>query len=746
MKDCKWNPPTSGSKGQLFLVDGTRVDRERLKDVPDGTLLLKFFDDRASRGDRRRAEKEFAKWRDTVLLKNYNHGNLPHSEEERGSLAQSYLRDDMRLEGRHNEVAEGALRPPAGWAVHVRDSAVDKIGDITEVDLVAEILGKPLQRSGVKPVVDAATREALAEIIAVHRLGQTRRLSALDTVKSLTASQVTGAGLDMNSFLTRFSAARVVLAAATPGQQDTSAAAAAVLALRAKWLLDTLDPRDPADREILRMFSPNSFDRGFPDRDPSVVDADVLLAAEPIFNCGWRTIAEEIMKRRSESESRNIVEPQNATPYNKYFARIGQFSQLRQAHAGVSQEALSRFFDNPDTVAHLLFEQVGGDLGSQRSLLLAVELLALEDGEREFRPRLPDDLPYDDYNRLLGLTKRLSKGHRTGRISGTNLKVAEAYLSDPENARPYLDVTRKVPSHTRPPVGAINSTELNLAKMEVPSEVVKALNALPFDRRTAWDGVQLSAKPSSQELVCTAVLARARAHASTDRPGKLLLSKEVEELADQIASRSSLADLARSIASESRNGPVLSDGLRASLAASGISQRLAVDVFEHSVDGVKEFSDACQDLLATGSFDLPERAAPPTYKAGLRLSSEVAGVSQPSDSTDTRRRLEDARGVLGLTDVLLEEEALARMRVLAGIGVSAAPYLRSRSGDLEASRAVVAVAPGIDATSLLGVLKSALPDLAPHIRLRDQEVLIDARLDDPLSTLETLHSALSAHH
>lgn len=743
MKDCKWNPPTSGSKGQLFLSDGTRVSRDQLKHIPDGTILLKFFDDRASKSDRRRAEKEFTQWRDNVLLKGYNYGRLPHSETERANLAKTYLKEAWRPTGRSREVVEGALRPPAGWAVHVRDSVVDKVEDITEVDLIADILGAPRPRSASKPVVDQATREALAEIIAVHRLGKVVHLSALATVKSLTESQAAASGLDMERFLSRFSSARAVLASTTPGRQDTSAAAAAVMALRAKWLLDTLDPSSPADRDILLMFSHNDYDAGYPDQNPSVVDADVLLAVEPIFNSNWRTIADEILKRRAESESRNVAEPHKVTPYNRYFATLNQISQLEKEHDVATPAELSRYFGSPAAAAHALFDKVGGGLASQRSLLLAVDLLSLEDGDRDFRPRLPDDLPHKDYERLMELTKRLERGHRAGRISGTNLKVAEAYLSDPENARPYLDTRREAPASAAPPAGFINAPELNLSRMEVPSEVVKAVNGLPVHKRTAWDGVQLSPKPSSQELVCTAVLATARAAAADNSMTGLRLSEEAEQLADRIASRSSLADLARSIASEAKNDGVLSSGLLASLAASGISHRLSVDVFQHSLDGVEEFSGACQGLLTTGHFVLPERATPPSYKAGLRLCKEVAGDYRYSDSAHIRRRLEDARSVPDIADVLLEEEALARMRVLAGIGVEAAPYLRSRSGDLSASRAAVAVAPGVDAVSLTDAVKAALPSLASHVKRRDQEVLIDAPLDDPLGTLEALQTALS---
>jgi hypothetical protein len=94
MKDCKWNPPTFGSKGQHFALDGTPLERADLASIPDGTPLLKFLDDTGDRKSRRRAARELER---------------------------------LQASGTLEAILDGTIDPPAGWAVHIRDAERDRL-------------------------------------------------------------------------------------------------------------------------------------------------------------------------------------------------------------------------------------------------------------------------------------------------------------------------------------------------------------------------------------------------------------------------------------------------------------------------------------------------------------------------------------------------------------------------------------------------------------------------------------------
>ena len=728
MKDCKWNPPTLGTKGQLFDIKGGRVSREGLSSVTDGSVLLKFIDDTADRESRKKAEKMVAHWRKTGELEN---------------------------------ILSGAVNTPHGWQLHVREAVTDRKDPL---EVAAGMLDVKRMDYNTRHRIrrDRHANEALTTVIMSERRYRLGLKSSFDDADGALAAIISSSrDIDLASFVANY-AQTLSFTRLTSGTRypDNTPMAAVVFALRAKSFLDThnlfYDERDAALCEAFRYRPEESrvASNGNSDRfsDPSAIDADVLKAFRPLFATNpsiGATSLDVARAFRDRYEYGQAVlfargpEHDPGIQYSQLFTAARLFVDLNAQHPARTEPSLGQHLEDHQDMAWILTQRP--TVNTVRSMLLAADLM-------------PEGR--SDKKRFSQLQQHLSHGFSTGRIAGPSREHAAAYLKDPYNARPYAAIERGADHTGTPRAGAINASILGLTSLHVPSEVVAAVksydpayltknvhstrelldgtkHSAPIEG-TAWDTVEVSANPSAQELVCVAALAAFRA----------TIDEQTIDLADRIAAPASLADLTVEVAHDVERDGYISDLVRARLAAHGLSHRLAADDRDsNSTHGVKEFTDACQDFFAGESFQLSSEAAPAAYRAARRFADETKNGTKPLDRDALRERLKQDRVEHVSGDgVLVEEAVLAQMRTAGGsrLDVTAAAFIRPLRNGRPPSEIAIVMTASTNANEVASHVSSRLPALAASVYVLNDEVRVDVTGHDPVAVLEDIDAAINS--
>jgi hypothetical protein len=732
MKDCKWNPPTLGSKGLLFDDGGEAVNRERLNDIKDGSVLLKFLDESGSRSERRRAAKRVAKWQETDAY-------------------QAIIRGEAPL--------------PKGWALHVREADNDRKDAVT---VAGNILGlaAPTDPTRASVLNTPDGHAALTALIAAKRRQDHGVAFAWahydEQLVDLLAKNALQGDRDIAHFVSWHQKASKLTAHL---EETTHTSLAALVALRARWILDEADLSNAADRDLLSVFVPDRYDRTgrIYDADWSTLNADVLVSCPSVLGEDWRPVAEAMraFRRSSEFSQKNEFNVPQASPYVFIFERIDQLAKVAAQHelpagsfsAHLGAPMFSSFPLDPDNKLGLrAVINESANHKDRRALALTLTVLNYV-ADRDEGLRLPDDLRdlEGSLSQFDAILSQVKTGIAQGRIAGPRADHALEYLHNPDTARPRASIARTTKTSSDEYQGYLSASLLGVERLDTPSEVLKALSetqrpgggtgkdrsARSISGSTDWDGVEVSPNPSAQELVCVAALAASRA-AESDL-------ERVTEIADRIAAPATLVELARETAQSVKRDGRLSDETRARIAAVGLAHQLAADKdHPESVFGVKEFSDACQDLFSGASFSLPAEAAPATYRAAERLAAEASIGTAQLNRAELRERL--SRPERGVGDALAEEATLARMRAGAGdiLGVAAAPYLRPSQTGAPTSVAI-ALSPTTDPKTVAAAIRAQAPWATTALKVRERELLLDIETSaDPVSVLEVLDAAVAS--
>jgi hypothetical protein len=743
MKDCKWNPPTNGIKAQHYDANGVIIPRERLNEIPDGDVMLKYFDESGSKLSRARAKKQVEKWR------------------ESGELA---------------KILAGFSPLPEGWTLHLRESAADREDAAV---LAARALGIPALSGPGLESLRAMPRyaQAMSALIngeRLHRLAPAPRHNAQDYPHIQRLAYESRAGVtDLTSFVRHFNKSYNVIAAKNPDALGLDGHAA-VLAMRAKWVLDKADLFAPENEHLLEMFSYSHTDRYHAephvkdrvDEHVGNIDADLLVAVAPLLGSDWRGAAKAIATyRRHDYQNKAASDFNNGRPisYARIFSRLNAFHDLQSEHAD-SAGLLCRLWGNS---SHEVLTQVmrAGVHTQRRALLLAADVfIAEQEAQEHGGVRLPDALSaresrLEPTRRFYAIARQLEIGLQTGVIAGTFVPHAVAYLNNQSSARPVAAIAR---GSNTPRTGHISADSLGLDSLSTPSKVLKAaarvhphanrfkttdklLDGTPSTAKhggTKWDVVDVSANPTAQELVCVAALAASRPLGDSE-----MLDAHRLQLADRLAKPLPLAALAKEAAAAASSGRRVSAELRARTAASGLAYELAADTAHpDSFFGVKEFTDACQDLFAHGAFELPADRTPGSLRALERLTEELK-TGEPTTSRSPRPTSGDREFGISRDTVrfLAEEASLARMRAAVGdqLGITAAPFVLTIENDEQYAKVALAVAPGADTQALADRVEALAQPW--RVTVRNHEVLIElADGADPFEALERLEGLAAA--
>jgi hypothetical protein len=740
MKDCKWNPPTNGIKAQHYDANGVIIPRERLNEIPDGDVMLKYFDESGSKLSRARAKKQVEKWR------------------ESGELA---------------KILAGFSPLPEGWTLHLREAAADREDAAV---LAARALGIPALSGPGLESLRAMPRyaQAMSALIngeRLHRLAPAPRHNAQDYPHIQRLAYESRAGVtDLTSFVRHFNKAYNVIAAKNPDALGLDGPAA-VLAMRAKWVLDQADLSAPENEHLLEIFFYNKNDRrqadpqGRHDAYIGDIDADTLLRLAPLLGSDWQGAAKAIATyRRNDYRNKAASDFNNVQPisYARIFSRLNAFHDLQSEHAD-SAGLLCRLWGNS---SHEVLTQVMRASGhtQRRALLLAADVFIAEQETQEHRGvLLPDELSsresrLEPTQRFFAIARQLEIGLQTGAVAGTFVPHAVAYLNNQSSARPAAAIAR---GSNTPRAGHISARSLGLYSLSTPSKVLEAAarvhpaSDVSDTRRrldgttttakhggTAWDVVDVSTNPTAQELVCVAALAASRPLDDSE-----MLDPRRLQLADRLAEPLPLAALAKEAAAAASSGRRVAAELRARTAASGLAYELAADTAHpDSFFGVKEFTDACQDLFAHGAFELPADRTPGSLRALERLTEELK-TGEPTTSRSPRPTAGDREFGISRDTVrfLAEEASLARMRAAVGdqLGITSAPFVHTIENDEQYAKVALAVAPGADTQALANRVEALAQPW--RVTVRNHEVLIElADGADPFEALERLEGLAAA--
>jgi hypothetical protein len=459
MKDCKWNPPTAGTKGIHVSPDGEILDRTALNDVEESTVLLKLIESSGKPKVRRAAARQIEQWR------------------KDGTLAR---------------FISGELDPPGNWVRHVRWRELDTTNGSSS-GRASNATGKVITGEDLVPrAVDAlfldayeggyyndsplyaedydATRSAVlrAALTSLMREGRLKREELLELNKRTT------------SFDEALHNAKVINRAFALHPSPTTATE---LAVRHGSFLLQLDPNKPDDvkKAELLCHARTSFDK--PSWASLVSPLEVLDHASNSRNPAVMLAA---ITTRLQSIS------QSAGSLMRNFNTLGT-GERAHAQQREALELLSVLYDPVD----------------QRALAVVIATAAtyasgVPSGLASTAPHLPDGV--SDLDRL---TRAVAAGLKDGRIHGDPEHAAKLALDvlAGKDIAPGATITKeqdwKFGTLGTLSTGALMS---GAGKDATVAEILRH----PVTSLTHWDTIVLSKNPDPREVLTAIALRQAR--------------------------------------------------------------------------------------------------------------------------------------------------------------------------------------------------------------------------------------------
>lgn len=704
MKDCKWNPPTAGSKGLHFTEDGKLLTRAELAELEPGTKVYKFLDESGERTTRRKAQRQLERL-----------------------LAADTQNADLPLEYRPAWPTEG------NWVVHTR-SDDDKLSAEANLALAlgiprylaTNVFFRSQYMNAHAKLTSPENAAATAELINMHRNGELTK-DLLGGLRSRgTGPVVPGLASREEALMTYLSRETAITdflnALPVARALTTDRRAQVIFALNAGHHADAL-ARLP---EELRDTALDLFiNQGL---NAATLDG-VKVLGRP----------EDILRRLVESTGGGVMMDVTVT-------RLTELSQM------LSQTGLSSRFVAPRfqaVVGEYSLPEVleySGSFAGKRALGLAITTArvisdsgdsgAIRDLAASARNSRLVENPLT--SQLCQVQAALTDALKSGKLAvDASPVMVRQYLENPSD--PIFDTPRiALASHfssSKDDVPVIPVGYIDMAALRPPSQSpdTASIRTALFDVAgpESCDGVMLTTYVTPVDIATVSTIALKRAHGT--------VSTEQLDRADKISANASLAEIARDALSEITAGPSgyeIPDMVLARLAMN--------EKCRGYWPPSQELVEQVTSFITTGSGQVGDADQLQNLSAIKQLAA-IRDGSKPETWQAKSTRL-DVADTQTLRDCIAADGLLARLRaeVLAEPAVA---YLRPSDG-LEreiGTSVVIALAPSTDPAKVTALLQQRFPLSEGAIQVRNEEVVVSVNiLTDPFRAASQIEEALAA--